>query len=185
MSVESITPTAEATVARRAELDRIWQGLASLRPESAAAVVPEHMPGHLTFGIRGNSGPYLLWGWSRDEDDSTWTVDREVFLGLTRLARNTSYFLNVRLDPLLTQQLECQRVQVCLGETPVALWQVNTPGHYFALLPSSLLTAQPLHLVLRLPDAISPKSLGQGDDERLLGVKVHELWLTPWINVSF
>lgn len=143
------------------------------------------MPEHLTFGLRGNSGPYRLWGWSHDEGDFTWTVDREVFLGLTGLDRNTSCFLNARLDPLLSEQIECQRVQVCLGETPVALWQVNTPGHYFAFLPSSLLTAQPLRLMLRLPDAFSPKPLGLGDDERLLGVKVYELWLTPWINVSF
>lgn len=183
MSVESTTTTADA--ARQAELDRIWQGLASLRPGSADAAMPETMPGHLTFGISGNSGPYRLWGWSHDEGDFTRTVDREVFLGLIGLKQATSYFLNVRLDPLLTEQNVCQRVQVCLGETPVALWRVNTPGHYFALLPSSLLTAQPLHLVLRLPDAISPKALGLGDDERLLGVKVHELWLTPWINVSF
>lgn len=177
LSLPSATP-------RTAELDRIWQDLADLRQRPPETPRPEPCPEHLVFGASGNASPYQLWGWGHPENGFAWTILPEAFLGLPAAPAPGSLFLNARLDALLTAQTPVQNVQVYLGDCPVARWAVRTPGHYFALLPAALLDG-PLRLRFVLPDAVSPRALGVSADERKLGLKFHDLWLTPWTNVTF
>jgi hypothetical protein len=169
-------------------LDRLWASLltqSSLEhPCQSTRAKSNHLPGHLRFGDKGNAQPYQVFGWNHPEDGYTWTEGREVFLELPSASPTTDYFLNVRVAPLLAADIPAQVVEVRVGPSWIASWQIAGPGHYFALVPGRMLNARQ-ELVFYCQTACSPRTLGIGEDDRDLALRFYELWLSPWSTVVF
>jgi len=168
------------------DLQHRWDRLAEVRLETAQpapmqAVRP--FPSHLRFGSGGNGADYCLFGWHNPEADFTWNSGIEAVLELPAPPTAGPYLLNLFAAPFIAGDMHRQTMELSIRGELIARWSLSYPGHYFALLFDHHL-AGTLDLVFRIPDTCSPKELGLNGDERRLGVRFHQLWLTPWEGVS-
>ena len=89
-------------------------------------------------------------------------------------------FLTAQLRAFVRENLKPeQRIIVSVNDQPQDEWIANkrTPEKFLALISAGDMTGKELQLDFQLPDAQSPKSLGTGGDERLLGAAVFSLKL--------
>jgi len=102
--------------------------------------------------------------------------------------------LSMRIPPVtepLTLKIKCgaslkkpevpsQPVEVFANDQKIADWDVRDLAEYTApISPAILSGGDLLTITLKIPKAISPKSLGTGEDTRLLGLACFEASLTP------
>ena len=117
---------------------------------------------------------HLLAGWSPRETDGSpfrWTDGREARIVFALDDPGRYSVLRLTLGGFIGSGLDAQRVQAILNGHTLAPFVVrNARAEEYPLsLPRGLL-AQRNVLLLSLPDARSPLSLGIGDDGRVLGV---------------
>jgi lysophospholipase L1-like esterase len=119
---------------------------------------------------------YLGPGWNRPEAEFRWTGGTQAEVRF-HLERPSDLLLRLRLRPLLAPgRLDAQRIELALGGEAVAALRVESPAEreYEVRLPAARL-ARDNTLVLRLPDAATPSSLGMGQDGRRLAAAVRSL----------
>ena len=128
----------------------------------------------ITFGAKGNFKDYAAGGWSLGEDNPmvTWTESLEARLQFNAQATTAAVSLRVvgfRL-PEVRGILISQRVWVHLNGMYVGIF--NAAADFEQVLPLRSQWLEPRGNVLSftLPFARSPKALGLGDDQRLLGI---------------
>jgi hypothetical protein len=131
----------------------------------------------ILFGKNGGSEVYRTKGWSQTEDQFTWTEGTAAKLSfpigsqkgaLTFRAMASAF---IKPPELLSQPLEV----VANGKT-IAQWEVSNAAEFSATVPAEVVKAgDTLEIELRTPKAVSPKALGQSEDNRVLGACVH--WL--------
>ena len=122
------------------------------------------------------SEAYLGEGWSVGEPAQRWALGPAARLGFG-LAGTSDVVLRLDAEPFLVAgRLAEQAVGVDLNGHPVGSWRLRYTGFrtYSVRLPRSLQAPQD-RVRLRFPDAASPRSLGQGDDRRRLGLAVRTL----------
>ena len=127
----------------------------------------------ITFGAKGNFKDYAAGGWSLGEDNPTvtWTESLEARLQFNAQATTAAVSLRVVGFPYLGNgQLDSQRVWVHLNGMYVGIF--NAAADFEQVLPLRSQWLEPRGNVLSftLPFARSPKALGLGDDQRLLGI---------------
>jgi hypothetical protein len=123
-------------------------------------------------GARGNSTGYRGYGWSGIEQDFTWSDGRSAQVNLTVLPPAKPLRLRMRLMGVShPPELPFQPVEVYANGERVATWKVGERADYTADIPTSVIEkGGDLTIDLRIPKAVSPKSLGISPDPRLLGV---------------
>lgn len=172
--------------AYQADLQQRWDRLAEVRHETAqpAAIRPaRRFVSHLKFGFGGNGLDYCVFGWHNPEEDFIWNSSTEAVLELPVPPTPGPYLLNLFAAPFVAGDMHRQTMELSIQGELIARWSLSYPGHYFALLFDHQLAAT-RDLVFRIPGTCSPKELGLNADERRLGVRFHQLWLTPWEGVS-
>lgn len=133
----------------------------------------------LVFKDLPDNAPYLQGGWSGVEPDGRWTNGPNAKLTFL-LPHSSSAAANVQASVDLAAYVNAQHprqvVNVSANGHPVATWTFDNADRQVRVLdiPAADLTANPgtLTIELDLPDAISPKALGQSVDDRNLAVKV-------------
>lgn len=128
-------------------------------------------------------GPYLWFGWSEPDPQSRWTEAREAGLifGLADDQRQRDAKLVFRLSAfVIPNKHPTQRVAMTLNGSSVENLVIETgePHEITITLPVRLLEAEN-ELILKLPDAASPKSLGLSKDARPLAIAIH------WMQLEF
>jgi hypothetical protein len=133
----------------------------------------------IRFNLGGGSERYRGTGWSKTEQDFTWTEGKLAKLNLSIPADTGALVLTMNMGGLTKPPtLAAQAVEVVVNGQKVADWQVADPADFTAQLPADLTKkGGALTIELRLPNATSPKALGLGDDGRLLGIRAHSLEL--------
>jgi hypothetical protein len=120
------------------------------------------------------------WGWSYPEPNGTWTDGNEASLAF-KLGRRVRGGLELLIEasPFTPPGLERQRVEVLVEGRRLAHFDcdANTPA-LRVLIPE---VHQPhrdvLRIILKLPDAISPKKAGASEDIRELAIIVRSVEL--------
>jgi hypothetical protein len=135
--------------------------------------VPLYQPGERLVLSDESAGAFLDPGWHAAAGESRWSSPKA---GLR--------FQLAQVQPLRLRLFATtfgrQEVVVRLNGQPVGTWQ-GSGGPLELLemdLPAELL-AQTNRLEFEMPAAHSPQSVGQGDDERLLGLRAVWLRLFP------
>jgi lysophospholipase L1-like esterase len=163
-------------------------GLSEDRRELGAAVewlALERLPAYSAGGFRLDSQraePHLGDGWGPPEDGSRWTQGPHAAL-FFRTVDASAGVLRVQLQPYLRPPaLPRQRVGLELDGEPLAWFSLESRGDRELALPT-FSSGRDRSLVLRLPDARSPASVGDGNDRRPLGVAVSHVRLDPFPNI--
>jgi hypothetical protein len=116
-------------------------------------------------------------GWSLVEPVGTWSDGTKAALRLRALKPTETYECSMDIRPhVFPPQLTEQRVTIALGERIVFQDSLVAPRTVRFTIAAGL--ADPsgeLSVILRLPDAISPRELGSGTDERKLGILLHRI----------
>ena len=135
----------------------------------------------INFSATGNSKPFKVSGWSEAESTHSWSD-------------GTASVLAMRISPVaepLTLKIKCaglaknpevpsQPVEVFVNDQKIADWNVLELAEYSAPIPPAISKSGGLlTITLKIPKAFSPKSLGIGEDTRLLGLACMEASLTP------
>ncbi len=163
--------------------ERVWdwrhpQILAGIVPSPVPAVFPVVDGRRVTFGHE--EGKAFEWdGWSGSDADYRWSDEHTATLVFTAddLAAN---HLRLCFGPyLFHQQLLGQRIDIRLNDQPVAAFKADRadPQEYDFTLPAGALRRRNV-LTFKLPDADSPRAMGESQDDRTLGIALRWLELT-------
>lgn len=133
------------------------------------------------FGRLGNVAGRTFEGWSTPEATQQWMISVASVFALPTLAPDTDYDLVAAVMPYLAmQQLSLQRLILQLNKAVVAEFDLHDPQHIGCALPASSLRRDGTdRLRLLHPDAVSPSSVGESDDGRMLAVALKRLSLVP------
>ena len=134
----------------------------------------------LTFGHGGNARRYLRSGWHRPEDEFTWTTAGPAVLQLEIPATDRPLTLRMKLAGMIErEEVPVQPTKVFANDQQIAEWQVGATGEFSAVIPRHIASSgTPLKLALHVENAVTPRDLGIGEDDRILGVRSDALVIT-------
>jgi len=131
----------------------------------------------IKFGNGGDSERFRTSGWSKTEDQQTWTEGNSAVLNFSGLPPSQPLKLRITLLPFTKEpELPAQPIEVYANGKKVADWQVIGRSTYAASIPADAVSdTGALTLEFRIPKAASPQSLGISADSRQLGVAAFDL----------
>lgn len=143
----------------------------------SAEAKPYTLGTKLKFGQGGDGGPFLSSGWSSPEPGHTWSDKTSALLNLQVVATDSPLTLRMQLSGLTkAPELPAQPVEVLVNDAKIADWDVASETEYVAQVPAEAVRGGgALKIELKIPQATTPKQLGLGNDERVLGVALHTL----------
>ena len=144
----------------------------------SAAVPPAQT--ELTFGMEGNAGPSLGWGWSGPEAGFQWAVGERSLITLEVPGQASEYWLEMDVVPFVKPPLlPKQRLDVLIDGTLVHSFVSLPRGEVGCVVPGHLVAGREvIEIVLDHPDAASPMLVsGDLNDDRRLGVSFQRLAL--------
>jgi len=140
---------------------------------------------HWSFGSKGTGQGLLTQGWSKPEDDFTWSDGSVAVLTLPeRLVSEEVWEVRITTAAFAEDGAD-QGVTILAGGEEVARLRVRRASETHAFLIPAEVTQRGLSaLTLELPDAVSPLDRGLGEDRRRLGLQLHRLSLVPIPRVT-
>jgi hypothetical protein len=124
----------------------------------------------LIFGVEGNVGASLGYGWSGPEAGYQWAVDERSLITVDIPGEADEYWLEMDVLPYSKPPLlPRQRLDVMVGGMLVHSFAPLPRGEIGCLVPGHLLAGQPTaEIVMHHPHAASPMLVaGEADDRRL------------------
>jgi hypothetical protein len=135
-----------------------------------------------SFKAPGAWNEWLVSGWGGLESNGVWSSSAHAEIDidpqqLPRVAQGIR--LNFGIHALVTSTHSQQRVQVSVNDIPAVDKTVTFPdadAQFDMKIPASALNVgQKIRLRFDLPDAVTPNSLGMGDDPRSLAIMLETL----------
>ncbi len=150
-----------------------WQELGRTKVSNTS---PAYNYGDLvSFGMEGNSDPYLGYGWGVPMGNFCWSNGHRSSLKFLVKPAELDVRLSVRFIPavypgILPEQL----VIVSVDDRVVGEWVANEKkiSEFETIIPKSLITSSSLQVTFGLPNAASP--------EKSEPEATPELWASPW-----
>lgn len=133
----------------------------------------------VTFGLEGNAGPLLGYGWSGPEAGYQWSVGERSLLTVQVPGEADEYWLEMDVTPYIKPPLlPRQRLDVLISGTLVHSFITLPRGEVGCVVPGHLMQGrEKIEIMLDHPNAASPMLVaGEGDDRRL-GVSFSRLAL--------
>lgn len=132
------------------------------------------------FGYGGDAERHIVRGWSGMEPEHTWTSEPVAILGFR--VRHCAYPVNLVVVAgamIHPPELPFQQVDVYVDHKRIASWHVAEFKTYTAPIPRGFTSGgeHPIFVRFEIPNAVSPKELGQNKDDRKLGLMVAEVTL--------
>ena len=152
--------------------------------ETRKLTVPDYAWGSVVrFAAKDNGLVYQAEGWGRPEDSYTWNDGKRARIVLPIATVKSAATLTMGLcGYLVPGKVERQKVRILVNQRFAGEWLVTEPGlqeenlkiprDYFA-------GSSELVITLETPEAVSPSSLGTGDDVRQLAIALAWLRVTP------
>jgi hypothetical protein len=133
----------------------------------------------LTFGVGGNARPYMLSGWSDDEQGYTWAEGRLAILGLK--TPPIRHKLALILDAAGLTSPTPQVAEIEINGNPLEKIVLSSSRKTYNIsIPEEYLRSDGVMIIrFGLPNAISPLELGMNRDKRHLSMSVFKLDLYP------
>lgn len=132
----------------------------------------------LLFGMTGSADPYMGIGWSPCSAQHCWTNDHQSILNLPVKAIASDLDLHVKLIPFVdAPKVPRQRIRVSVNGTQLTEWssterKVQT---FMIRIPAAQAVGDKLQIRFEFPDAVRPRALGLGGDNRLLSAALLSL----------
>jgi hypothetical protein len=130
----------------------------------------------IDFGINGNSHLVKNGGWSFSEDNATWTEGDEASLLFPIKGPERDLVLSLKMSPLLGGNIKGQHLIVSANNQKISEIICEASNTYQFIIPKDIINDQ-LLILISLPDAVSPKTLGINEDQRVLALSVESLSL--------
>ncbi|HSH39948.1 MAG TPA: hypothetical protein VK993_14325, partial [Chthoniobacterales bacterium] len=149
---------------------------------TAGAAAQEIEYGTLIDFTAGGSAELLkVSGWSKPETGFTWAEGNSATLAVRVRPTDSPITMRMKAAGLIKEpELPFQPVEVYVNNDKVADLQVGSTAEYNVAIPQGFTKAGGLLTVsFRIPKAASPKSLGQNEDERVLGIRIFNLEFGP------
>jgi hypothetical protein len=131
----------------------------------------------LRFGEGGNIDPFLKAGWGEAADFYRWSVGKNAVLMFQAINSESPYLLSVYAHPMVSKDNTYQDVQIHWNEQLIGEWRIKERGNFHCLILDHNKQSGANNLNFSIPGAVSPRSCGQGNDSRLLGIGIHTLSL--------
>ena len=134
---------------------------------------------HYRFGVHGSARSFMREGWSHIEPDFTWTEGTTSRIILPLEAGSGQVMLEVNLSPMLFKPvLRRQQLIVSVNGHIVADESLIGECSLAVEIPEQALAgAATLDIQFDCPMAAAPAAIGKANDDRRLGVAIHELLL--------
>ncbi len=142
---------------------------------------PDYAYGTVSSLAQGGQGQiYCTFGWSKPEEKFSWTEGQSAGLSLRAPPSGAPITLRMKLAGFTNPPgLPAQAVEVSVNGRQIAAWQVASTANFFAIIPSDVsASGGNLTIVLKIPNAASPKALGLNPDGRTLGICCFEMELS-------
>ena len=153
--------------------------------DSAPTVSTENGPQYklgtiVNFNAVGDSEKYRVGGWNPAEAQFTWTNGTSAMMEFVLEPEKGPLSLRIRLAGLIKPpELPSQPVEVYANDTKIADWEVANTADFDATIPTKVLRPDgKVTIVLKLPKAVSPKSLGVSQDPRVLAVSCFQVQIS-------
>lgn len=132
------------------------------------------------FGTSGNSASIKTSGWSKAEEQFTWTEGKTATLVVPIAPTDAHVTLRVRAAGMIKEpEFPTTPVEVDVNGQKVADWSVGNTAPFTAPIPPEMTkSGGKLTVTFKIPKAASPKELGKGEDPRVLGLCVFDLELS-------
>jgi hypothetical protein len=152
---------------------------ATASPVAKASPAPYQYGTVVHFTNTGDSEKYRTFGWSKTEDNFTWSEGQAAGITVVVPPAEGAVSLRMRLAALTkAPEVPFQPVQVFVNDRLITEWQVSNTSEFTASLPADITRdGGLLNITLRFPAATSPKKLGMSEDPRTLGVSCFEFEL--------
>lgn len=187
ISFEILDPKSPKELGKGQDARRLGIHLESIRLEPVLKDSPQahYAPGNeIRFKLDGNAPAYLGKGWGNPEENGTWTVMKQAYLSLVMpteskgplylIAKAKGYIL-----PKIGHTCRCH-VQVNNQEIDIWHFKNNRVCKQTAVIDTACLQSDSaINISFEFPDLKSPMELGQGQDERKLGMYVQSIWIRP------
>ena len=114
-------------------------------------------------------------GWGHLEDWGVWSTEPQATLKLPILTNRVSA-INFEVRAFVTPQQPQQPVEIWVnGQLQKTVILKAFEGNYFTVQVPAPAPNQSASIMFKIPDAISPKALGLGADDRLLGIGLQKI----------
>jgi hypothetical protein len=135
----------------------------------------------ISFAAAGNSKPFKVSGWSDAETKHSWTNGAVSVIAMRISPTADPLTLKIKCGGFTKEpEVKSQPVEVFANDEKIADWDVRELAEYTAPIPPAITKSGGLlTITLKIPKAVSPKSLGMGNDPRLLGLTCFEVSVTP------
>lgn len=152
---------------------------------TAASSEPAKNPEPYAFGTTvkagkgGEFGRYAVSGWSKTEDQFTWTEGNTAVLAMHIPATEAGITLKMRANGLIhPPALPHQPVEVLVNNQKIADWTVGGVAEHSSAIPPQMVNAGGLlTITFKMPKAVAPKAVAGVNDQRVLGLCVHDFEL--------
>jgi hypothetical protein len=144
-------------------------------PPTVSPLHSYHLGTVIQFNRSGNGKNFLVSGWSEPEEGFTWTTNKkaELLLQINQKEITCDVIMRVNLEPDIGKgKTDRQRVYIYANDRKIGEWIASSPGEYKIIIPEVYLMDPLLRIMFELPDAVSQKSNGTGEDSRTRGIKV-------------
>jgi hypothetical protein len=129
----------------------------------------------IDFSSQGRSSTATVSGWGAQEPGFRWTVGREAALRI-HLASDDRQLRRIRMRALaFAARGGSQRVEVSIDGKDAAALTVGSAWRDYHIDLAVPVSTGEHEIVLRLPEAHSPQSVGFNDDPRVLGIAVSSM----------
>ncbi len=145
------------------EAFRLWSA-----DKAAAAAAAGRPPGggpaaglsEIGFGATGEARPFQVSGWSRAEQEHTWSVGPQSVLTLPR-SHDSDLMLGLQVLPYVhPSHIAAQRLSVIVNGIEIVTFTVTTPSFLQCPVPASVLRRRdPVEVIFRHPDAARPSAV--------------------------
>lgn len=138
----------------------------------------------ILFGLQGNALAFLGKGWGNPEENGTWTVMKRANFSL-KIPSETKGPLNleVKAKGYVPSKIgHTCKCHVHVNDQEIDIWHFknNKIGNRTAVISSACLQRDStINVWFEFSDLKSPKELGQGPDERKLGMYVQSIRIKP------
>lgn len=134
----------------------------------------------MPYGISSDYNSHLGPGWSQPEPHHCWSETRQAFLRFVVEPVATQVNVALLLEAYRSVNPAGQSVLVSCNGCPVVALQVTDAATHVIPIPYTVhLGLHVIILQLEMPDAVSPQSLGDSGDTRLLGIQIRAACLSP------
>ena len=136
-----------------------------------------------TYRFDGQNRNFKMLGFARFDDRGIWSIGNMVRMSFRLPQVYSSVWLDFEIDPYVNKKNENVFAEVYLDDRKIDEWNFQygrkMPKTRIKIARKYLSSEYPVNLIFKIDGAVSPKSLGFGQENRKFGLIFNSLTITP------